>query len=84
MKKSLLGLKKKICPNCAKSADSNFIELQLVRVRSMEQIQSGTLHWGGEVEWECGNCGARISAPYGVTPDADCGCPSGRHAWYKV
>jgi len=48
-----------------------------------ESIEPGTLHWGG-VEWECGNCKIRVTAPHGVTPDPDSGCPYGRHAWYKL
>ena len=83
MKTNQFGLKK-IRPNYAESMDSNFIEPQLVRVRSIEQVLPGILHWGGEVDWECGNCGARVSTPYGVTPDHDSGCPYGRHAWYKA
>lgn len=35
-------------------------------------------------EWRCGNCSATVHEPHGIVPDADCGCPCGRHAWYKV
>lgn len=84
--------------NSANNANSGIVEPQQEKVQSMEQkyqtiitgqlsggeeITPGTLHWGG-VEWRCGNCGATVTAPHGVTPDPDSGCPYGRHAWYKL
>lgn len=97
MKKNQFGFTKD-SRNSANDANLNFVEPQQERVQCAKQkyqtilsgtlcggenIEPGTLHWGG-VEWECGNCGAKVTAPHGVTPDPNCGCPYGRHAWYKL
>ena len=83
MNKKNLGLKNEMSLNCVKNANLNSNDSKISLGQVIGVIQPGTLYWGDWIDWRCGNCGATTSAPAGVTPDPDSGCPNGRHAWYK-